>query len=254
MPKDTNIKYKSKEILEFYSSHRKQWNDFYPSERWVFEKIAKKKNNLGDILDVGCACGGLGVVLDTKFKLRSYTGIDVHEGSIKWARSKIKLKVPSTFIAGDIAYGKKDNNYDTVIALGCADWNIETKKIIDSCWEKVENGGHFVISLRLTPKEGINNIEKSYQLINFSGNAKKPEIANYVVFNVNDAIKTFTCLIPRAESIGAYGYWGKPSQNARTPFDKLIFTVFYIKKGTQKSNKKTSLEINLPKDVSYENN
>lgn len=225
-----NIKYGSKAIVDFFSNRRRKWNDFYPSEKWVFEKVANEKDGLGEILDVGCACGGLGRALSERFKLASYTGVDICKEAIEWARRKQKFSLPTSFIAGDIVNLRLTRQYDTVVSLSCADWNIQTNKIIDACWRRTAKGGYFIISLRLTPKKGINNISKSYQYISCSKDKRGSGIANYVVFNFKEAIKLISGLSPSPGFIGAYGYWGKPSPTAVTPFAKLIFTVFYIKK------------------------
>jgi SAM-dependent methyltransferase len=244
-----NIKYNSKKLLEFFSFNRQKWDEFYPSERWVFDKIGGKDKKLGDVLDVGCACGGLGAALDERFILASYTGVDVHRGAIDWARRHQKLSIPSYFITGDILEVDLNNRYDIVVSLSCADWNIEAEKIINTCWEKVDKDGYFVISLRLTALEGINNIKESYQYINPSGKEKDPEIANYVVFNFKEIVSIIKGFSPSPELIGAYGYWGKPATTAVTPFDKLVFAVFYIKKPALVSNTKISTEFNLPEEM-----
>ena len=245
-----NIHYNTKEILEFYSARRRRWDEFYPSERWVFEEIVRQKRTLGDILDVGCACGGLGAALDEKAILDSYTGIDIHKGAIEWANREQKLNVPSSFIAGDILELDLDKRYDTVISLSCADWNIETDKIINTCWERVRPGGYFIISLRLTPGEGINDITRSYQRIEFSGRGKKAEIANYVVFNFGEIVGMIKGLEPSPDVIGAYGYWGRPSPTTVTPFNQVVFTVFYIRKGKRdNSGREIKTEFNLPPDI-----
>lgn len=243
-----NIAYKSKEISEFYSSHRQSWSELYPSERWAFEKAAGDKKTLGNLLDVGCACGGLGVALNERFALDSYTGIDINKNAIDWARKHRRLSVASKFICSDILEQKLENLYDTVVSLSCADWNIETSRIIHTCWKRVKKGGYFVVTLRLSPKKGINNIKKSYQYINYSGKDSKPELANYVVFNFKDALKVIRGLSPSPELIGAYGYWGKPSATAVTPFNKLVFAAFYIKKTTEdlfKDNTRTEFYLPL---------
>ena len=247
-----NIKYNSKELPEFYSCNRKKWDDFYPSERWVFDKIAGEGNKLGDVLDVGCACGGLGAALSEMFALNSYTGIDIHDGSIELAKRERKLSIPTYFIAGDILEANLNNHYDTVVSLSCADWNIETEKIIKACWYRVDNDGYFVISLRLTTGKGINNISESYQHINTSGKEISPEIANYVVFNYKEIISIFKKLKPSPALIGSYGYWGKPSPTAVTPFNKLVFAVFYIRKARVVSDTKIDVEFNLPKEMNEE--
>jgi SAM-dependent methyltransferase len=244
-----NIAYKSEEMLEFYSSNRRKWNDLYLSERWALERVADQNKTLGEVLDVGCACGGLGAALNEKGIINSYTGVDIHKGAIDWALKHQKLPVPATFIQGDIVELGFNRQYDTVISFSCVDWNIETEKIVRVCWKLVKEGGYFIISLRLTPEDGINDIKKSYQCINFSGRNKDPEIANYVVFNFQDALRMMRDLSPEPELIGAYGYWGSPSPTAVTLYDKLVFAVFYIKKGTNNTAQNISVELNLPIDL-----
>lgn len=247
---NNNIKYTSKELLEFYSCNRDTWDEFYPSEKWVFDKIAGIDKKIGNVLDVGCACGGLGAALKERFVLNSYTGVDINKKSIEWAKDNRNLgDVPASFMAGDVLELNLRSQYDLVVSLSCADWNIETEKIIGASWEKVREGGHFVISLRLTDGKGVNNILKSYQYINLSGKEKSPEIANYVVFNFKDIIDMFKRLIPVPVSIGAYGYWGKPSSTAVTMFDRLVFAVFYIKKSSGVFNAEIKTEFNLPKEI-----
>jgi SAM-dependent methyltransferase len=246
-----NIKFNSKQILEFYSRNRQKWEEFYPSEKWVFEKISKDNKIFGDVLDVGCACGGLGFALSSRFTLNSYTGVDIHRDAINWTKREQRLSMMAHFIHGDILKLNLDKQYDKVVSLSCADFNIETNKIIKKCWSLVKPGGYLVASLRLTDKKGINNIQRSFQYINFSGKEKNPEICNYVVFNFSDSLVLFAGLTPSPQIIGAYGYWGKPSPTARTPFKKLVFAVYYIKKSRRGFNSKSlplEIELNLPFD------
>ncbi|HJM82993.1 MAG TPA: hypothetical protein QF720_05315 [Nitrospinota bacterium] len=39
-------------------SHRRCWDEFYPSEQTIFEKV-NGEGEFGHLLDVGCATGGL---------------------------------------------------------------------------------------------------------------------------------------------------------------------------------------------------
>ncbi|MFH1581665.1 MAG: class I SAM-dependent methyltransferase [Pseudomonadota bacterium] len=245
-----NIKYKTKEISAHFSSYRTKWDDFYSSEKWVLEKIAGTRADFGNVLDIGCACGGLGSALAERYSLDSYTGIDINNEAIEVAKNALKLSVPTELIAGDVLEINMGNKkYDTVFSLSCADWNIETNKIISAAWEKVKPGGYFIISLRLTNEQGVNDINKSYQYINPTGNDTDPEIANYVVFNGKDILAAMARLSPAPEVIGAYGYWGKPSSTAVTLFKKLAFTVFYIKKSENDQDKNVRIDLNLPLDV-----
>lgn len=243
-----NIEYRSRQISQFYSTNRQRWSELYPSERWVFEKIASKRKSMGDVLDVGCACGGLAAALNEKFAVDSYTGIDINGDAIKWAKKNMNLKIPSTFHHGDFLKSALRKKFDLVVSLSCADWNIETERIVHACWKRVREESYFVISLRLTPGKGTNDISKSYQYINFSGDAANPEKANYVVFNFADAIRMFKELDPAPELIGAYGYWGIPSATSVTLYDKLVFAVLYIKK-SKAAVEDTRMEFNLPLNI-----
>ena len=248
MDSNKNIKYSSLELIDYYCENRSKWDDVYPSEKHVFEKIAAERDGLGDIFDVGCACGGLCSSLHTKFKINSYTGIDINNEMIDWARKERRVDIPVEFISGDVLEIELAKKFDTVVSLSCADWNIKTEDIINDCWGKVKEEGYFIISLRLTAEESINDIKKSYQLINFSGDNKNPEKANYVVFNINDILDLFKGLVPKPVIIGSYGYWGKPSETAVTLYDKLVFAVFYIKKA-KNDNLDIKIQFDLPDDI-----
>ena len=53
-----NIHFKSDELVKYYSTHRRTWNELYPSERWIFERVLKDMGGrAGSVLDVGCALG-----------------------------------------------------------------------------------------------------------------------------------------------------------------------------------------------------
>lgn len=73
-----NIVYRPPQIKGYYSCNRSTWEDFYRSERWVFTKLAGSEGFLGDGLDVGCACGGLGAALSQNSRRNSYTGVDIN--------------------------------------------------------------------------------------------------------------------------------------------------------------------------------
>jgi SAM-dependent methyltransferase len=244
-----NIQYKSGEIQTYYSCNRSAWEEFYPSERWVFAKLAGPDGFLGNVLDVGCACGGLGAALCRQFRLSSYTGVDINRQAIDWAAKEQKLTVPATFMTGDILDLALEDVFDVVVSLSCADWNIESQKIMEACWARVKAGGHFVISLRLTTGPGINDIETSYQYINFSGEERAPEVANYVVFNFPAVLELMQKLQPAPTLIGAYGYWGKPAVTAVTPFTRLVFAVFYLRKGTGPESPGIAGEFTLPLEI-----
>lgn len=257
--KTHNITYKTEAIKKFFEKHRNKWEDFYPSEKWAFEKIAKSSSNdFGRVLDAGCAMGSLGLVLSEKFNLKEYVGIDINKPVIESAKSRIrKFSIPVKFKCGDILLlndiGKE--YFDNVFSLSCADWNIETNRILNRCWEFVNPGGNFIISLRLTNTKGINDITKSYQAIAYDKDGHSLEDANYVVFNYKDFFTLIENLKPRASLASSYGYWRNPASNATTPYDKLVFAVFIIKKNKDTdSNSIINTEFILPLDLFTDKN
>ncbi|MBF0448347.1 MAG: class I SAM-dependent methyltransferase [Magnetococcales bacterium] len=247
-----NIKYSSNEILEYYKDNRSNWDSLYPSEQYVLKRILRD-GGVGDVLDVGCACGGLGLALDEKCiesGIRSYTGVDIHEDSIKMAKEKVKLSVPSEFIAADIMKLQLSEKFDLVLSLSCADWNLRTNEILNTCWDLVKPGGCFLVSLRLTDKPSVNDIKQSFQIINFSGKSgEDSEKANYVVFNFREIMRIFLDMTPKPLTVGGYGYWGSPSETASCPYERLAFTVFYIRKPFPHEKSEGRVELQLPLEL-----
>lgn len=253
-----NIEYKTKQISEYFSMNRIKWDQFYPSEQWIFERVAGAQGKMGHVLDVGCAAGGLGLALTERFSVAHYSGVDINARAIEVA---IARKVTcsggqSQFIYGDILEINTlpEEGFDNVFSLSCADWNILTEDIISHCWKYVRKGGNFVLTLRLTSESSLRDISESFQYIYFEDllpeSASEIERAPYVVFNVRDALSLLTNLQPRPVCITAYGYWGTPSSTARTKYDRLVFAALAVKKSqTEADSHEVAGEFHLPVDV-----
>lgn len=234
-----NRSYQTAGLAAYFAGHRDKWKDFYPSERWVIERAAGTKG-LGRVLDVGCAAGGLGRALAERRLLRSYSGIDIN-GPVIAAAVKAGRPRGARFACGDVLRSRAfaGETFDTVFNLSCADWNVETDRIVGASWRKVAPGGRMIISLRLTPGRGINDIRRSYQPITGG-----EDTANYTVFNVREALSLLAGL-PGAAGLLGYGYWGKPSRTAVTPYRALVFAVFAVTRGAE-DRSVPSAELRLP--------
>ena len=125
-----NFHYSSKEIENHFSKNRTSWSQFYPSERKIILKTGINKNS--KVLDIGCACGGLGLALKEKFNVTDYTGIEINHQAIKTAR---KLNPQGKFINTDILEARQNDvkakYYDYVFSLSCIDWNVEFDKMLN---------------------------------------------------------------------------------------------------------------------------
>jgi SAM-dependent methyltransferase len=246
-----NLHYRTAKLSAYFSRHRGRWDQFYPSERWVFDRVIES-GGFGHVLDVGCATGGLGSALCERRVLRSYTGIDINEEAIDAASARPALVVPTRFICGDILErGDLGHDaFDTVVSLSCADWNVETKRILDRCWSLVAPGGRFVLSLRLSRGKSIHALADSYQFLSFDDEPTgREERAPYVVFNSFDALRLLTGFDPPPSLVLGYGYWGKPSSSARTPVTELVFAVFAVTKAVGGEDTSLHVDLHLPRGV-----
>jgi SAM-dependent methyltransferase len=230
-----NIVYQSDAISAFYRSHRRQWSEFYPSERTVFEALAAQGASFAAVLDVGCAAGGLGEALMERFgSIASYTGVDLNRQVTEAAQGLPTRIARRAFVNADICENTElhGKTFDLVTALGVADWNVDATGILAKCWEHVRPDGYLVISLRLTPGAGVCDVSRSFQHIWFEDSPPPAdaERAAYNVFNVAEAIRWLKGQAPRPSHIRIYGYWGKPSAMARTPYDRLVFSVIAMRK------------------------
>ena len=244
------IKYKTENLVNYYSKTRKCWNEFYESERYMFDKVLSRFGASFSLLDVGCGCGGLGNALLEKFPLNYYRGLDINEAEINWAVEHNKLSVPYEFICEDLAVYHDKNLFDVVISLGCVDYNIEVDKMIENAWNRVKPGGYFILSIRLTTEESINDIERAFQYLNYDDeNAEEGEIANYVVFSLPDILKVFSGMNCVPANIEAYGYWCKHSKTAVIEYDELCMSVFALHKPQDCNivNEEMKVQLELPR-------
>ncbi len=241
----SNIRYQTEAIARFFLTHRSRWEDLYPSERWLLARVLHGRPGLR-VLDVGCAAGGLGLALQSQFELGEYCGVDVNAQAIAAAQSRSSGR----FVTGDIVTDAcfADEQFDVVCSLGCVDWNVCPEETLRACWSRVAPGGTLVLSLRLSPGPGVNDIARSYQPIVFDDEppAEDCERANYVVLNWQEGLGLLWGLEPAPGFLLGYGYWGPPSKTAVTPYERLVFAVFGLRRGPTEG---PDCELHLPHDL-----
>ena len=238
-----NIVYKSSSLVEYFASNRIKWEQFYESERKLLGAL--QLNSDQQVLDIGCGCGGLGLVLKEKFGINNYTGVEINALSAKAGQ---EMNPDANIICGDILKLKvlNDNLYGLVFSLSCVDWNVQFLDMLVAAWEHVKPGGYLIATFRLTDTEGCNDINKSYQYINYN-EKKEGELAAYVVLNANNLLQQLKAFNP--SEINAYGYWGKPSVTAVTPYEKLCFSAFSIRKRFSDEKNDIQLDLKIPDDI-----
>jgi SAM-dependent methyltransferase len=221
-----NAAYATDQIACYFAKNRVSWAQFYESERVIISRLGIDDKD--SILDIGCGCGGLGLALREQFGVQKYTGVEINPQAAEAARA---MNADARVLCGDILDLRNSELhvqvFDVVFSLSCVDWNVQFVEMLDAAWDFVRPGGYLVATFRLTDKEGCNDRRRSYQYINFAG-IREGEIASYVVLNAGYLLQTLDRFFPAA--IDAFGYWGAPSATAVTPYERLCFCAFAIRK------------------------
>lgn len=240
-----NLHYITEEIPNFYSNNRIRWHQFYPSEQKIFESLELSSHHT--VLDIGCGCGGLGIALNERFDVQSYTGVDINSAAIEVGK---QMALRSTLMSGDILDLSENvldgRVFDLVCSLSCVDYNVQFLEMLFAAWRHVKPGGKFVATFRLSEGESSTTINNSYQHINFEGK-KEGEVAPYVVLNFRSFMGDLESFNP--SEITATGYWGAPSASAVTPHDQICFAAFAITKRQRMDGSNVRFDLDLPDDL-----
>jgi SAM-dependent methyltransferase len=239
-----NISYRTDELVRYFAHHRVAWEHFYESERVIIGQLNLDCDRA--VLDIGCGCGGLGLTLRDRFGVRNYTGVEINPQA---AAAGLSMNPQARILSGDIlevgARELRGSEFDVVFSLSCVDWNVCFDEMLVTAWNFVAPGGHLVATFRLTDGPGCNDFGRSYQYINYDG-ISEGERAPYVVVNARELLRRLCDFHP--SEIRGFGYWGPPSKTAVTPYDRLCFSAFSLRKprGPAEGSR---IDLNLPEEI-----
>jgi SAM-dependent methyltransferase len=239
-----NLVYQTDQLVRYFARNRVAWSQFYESERVIISRL--ELNSEQTVLDVGCGCGGLGLALRERYGVKNYTGVEINEAAAEAGRL---LNPRVQILCGDILdlseNELRERRFNVVISLSCVDWNVRFTAMLAAVWNHVLPGGHLVATFRLTDTQGCDDPEQSYQYINFDG-IREGERAAYVVLNARELIQELMTFDPG--EINAYGYWGEPSVTAVTPYKRLCFSAFSIRKRSG-DTRAPRFDLSLPVEI-----
>ncbi len=230
-------KWDTEKIKKFYSNNRVQWDQLYDSQKKILEKSGINKES--KVLDLGCACGGLYKILNDRFRVNNYLGIDINEPCIKYANELYK---DVRFIVDDIS-NMRDNEligkFDFVISFGFIDCSNSFYKTFDKILKYLKPDGKLIFDLRLTDKKNLLDIKKSFQYLDYSGE-KTGEKIPYNVINIKSFIEYLNNKFQKYDCYSV-GYNLAPSRNAVLEYKEVCFSTWILK-----PNGGDKKEINLP--------
>jgi SAM-dependent methyltransferase len=239
-----NIAYQTEQLARYFSSNRVTWPQFYESERVIIDGLSLDAR--WSVLDIGCGCGGLGLALNERYGVVNYTGVEINPSAAEIGRG---MNPRAEILCGDIlqlsGVELTQKQFDAVFSLSCVDWNVQFADMLAAAWSHVVSGGYLVATFRLSDRRGCVDMAQSYQYINFDG-AREGERAAYVVVNARDLMQTFIGFDPA--EINAYGYWGEPSKTAVTPYERLCFCAFSVRKKSEHRDA-LRLQLQLPAEI-----
>jgi precorrin-6B methylase 2 len=239
-----NTRYQTDQLATYFARNRVSWEHFYESERVIIGQLNLDPDQT--ILDIGCGCGGLGLALRERFGVRKYIGVEINPQAAATGRM---LNPDARILSGDIlelANGElAGSEFDVVFSLSCVDWNVCFEEMLSAAWGLVRPGGHLVATFRLTDRQGCNDRSRSYQYINYDG-IHEGECASYVVLNVRSLLQRLRYFQP--SEICGFGYWGAPSKTAVTPYERLCFSAFSVRKRTEHAGE-CRIDLILPEEI-----
>lgn len=232
------------QVERLFKSRRVRWEQLYDSERTVLSLLEIDPST--SVLDLGSDPGGMGLVMQERFGVARFTANVANEGEAVTIRS---VNPAANICVGDplkLLEGASEK-YDLITALGTDDKVTCFPEICRKAFEALAPGGTLVFSLRLTEGATVVDGDRSYQWVSTGTGGREKEL--YVLRNVDEVLRVLKCLKPRR--IFAYGYSGRPSSAAVTPFKTVCFCVFAITReadGVERTN--PDIELRLPKQFS----
>ena len=240
-----NIAYSTAEIEKYFSKNRISWEQFYKSERDIISQLDLGKDH--SILDIGCGCGGLGLAIKDHFGVLAYAGVEINQQAV--LSSKELNPLAEIYVGDFLDISKREllnRTFDTVFSLSCFDWNIQFSEMLHAAWQHVAPGGSLVATFRLVSEMGCDDLNLSYQYINYDG-FQEGERAAYIVLNASKLFEQLCVLGP--SKILAAGYYGAPSSTAVTPYSKICFCAVSMEKRIEGDVGEIQFNLDLPHDL-----
>ena len=229
--------------IDYYSKHRHEVSDLYPSERVFLPRVLFPGIK---VLDVGCASGGFFNIMRTLEPTIDYTGIDIAGPAVDLARQTYP---DARFeVADGVTIPFVDGTFDLVHCTSV----LVIEPRYQEVWEEMYRvSSRFVLADMRLLKDiaGQEGFQDSHYRIQFDAQDQE----GTVPYVVSDADKVINCLLnldPRPRALRGTGYFHEVSNMADTRYSQVCMSILLVEKGHSKTTR-TVLDLNdLPLEFS----
>ena len=229
--------------IEYYSKHRREVSDLYPSERVFLPRVLFPGIK---VLDVGCASGGFFNIMRTLEPTLDYTGIDIAEPAVDLARQTYQDARFEVADGAAIPFG--DGTFDLVHCTSV----LVIEPRYQEVWEEMYRvSSRFVLAdMRLLKDiERQEGLQDSHYRIQFDAQDQEG-IMPYVVSDAGKVIEFLLNLDPCPRALRGTGYFHEVSNMADTQYSRVCMSILLVEKGNVETTR-TEMDLNdLPLEFS----
>lgn len=223
------------DLVGYYSTHRNEPGDMYPSERRFLPWLATQARS---VLDVGCGAGGFSSVWRSFQPALRYTGVDISAPLLEAARA---AHPGDEFIQADCAVGLPlaDRYAEVTAALGWLHWEERHARALHELWRVTDR--YLFFDLRLVA-EGSD--VRGSQRLELTGAWDGHTTVPYVCRAWPEVADLLLALDPKR--ILSHGYWGQPAGTVAGVSHPVCFATFVLERAGAEAGPHPEVALDLP--------
>ena len=208
-------------VIDYYSQHRHEISDLYPSEKVFLPRVLFPG---AKVLDVGCASGGFFNIMRSFEPSIDYTGIDLSVKAVEMARERYP---EANFIVTEgFELPFDDDSFDLVHCTSIFNNEPNYQTMLQEMY-RVSN--RFVLAdIRLL--KGIGEQQNSIYNIQFEGDGVEATVP-YVVNDADEVANFILQLDPKPKALRGTGYFHRLAKEAESSDSEACMTILLVQKG-----------------------
>lgn len=207
------------EVVRYYQTHRNQPGDLYDSERVFLPTILEE---VGSVLDVGCAAGGFSRIMRDFNPNLHYVGVDIAPSMIERARRD--YPECEFYVSDGLDLARIPGEFDLVHCSGVLHLNSRYEQIVRAMWSRTRR--FMLCDFRLTKGATVTGEMD----LDSCGRAAPSGRLPYFVLNVDELTGILESLDPPPVEIRSHSYPHPVSPSARVSVDNVIMAFYLLDK------------------------